>query len=135
MLNAEIKILVIDDMAAMRMRIMNQLKTMGFLKIEQAENGQHGYELIKKEQAAEQPFQLIISDWNMPLMTGIELLEKVRADSTLTGLPFIMVTAEGEKPLIIRAVKSGVTDYLIKPVDKAALEKKLLNLPVLRKVV
>ena len=67
------------------------------------------------------------------MMTGIELLEKIRADSSLIGLPFIMITTEGEKPLIIRAVKSGVTDYLIKPVDKAAREKKLYNLPLLMK--
>lgn len=125
MIPGETRILVIDDMAAMRMRIINQLKGMGFLKIEQAADGQEAYNLIQKKQSEGDPIELVISDWNMPVMTGIDLLEKLRADKNFLTLPFVMVTAEGEKTQVIRALKSGVTDYLIKPVDKEILEQKL----------
>ncbi len=128
MTGPETKILVIDDMVAMRMRVMNQLKAMGFTKIEQAGDGKEAYELIVRRRSEENPFDLVISDWNMPVMTGIELLEKIRSDKDLKAMPFVMVTAEGEKLQVVRALKAGVTDYLIKPVNKEDLEKKLAAL-------
>ena len=129
----ETRILVIDDMAAMRLRVINQLKGMGFSQIEQAGDGQEAYNILQKKMSEGSPIELVISDWNMPVMTGIELLEKLRAEKGFFDLPFVMVTAEGEKPQVIRALKSGVTDYLIKPVDKVILEQKLLGLTNLRK--
>ncbi len=121
----ETQILVVDDMFAMRLRVINQLKSMGFMNIEQAGNGQEAFELLEKKRSENLPVQLIISDWNMPVMTGIDFLQKVRTSDTYAKLPFVMVTAEGEKPQVIKALKSGVTDYLIKPVDKELLHQKL----------
>ncbi len=114
-------------MSAMRMRVSNQLKAMGFVNIEQAENGQEAFEKLEKMQTENKSVQLIISDWNMPIMSGLDFLLKVRASATYAKLPFVMVTAEGEKPQVIKALKSGVSDYLIKPVDKELLQQKLLG--------
>lgn len=129
----EIKILVVDDMATMRLRVINQLKGMGYLHIEQASDGQEAYTLLQQKMDEGNPIELVISDWNMPNMTGIELLEKLRSEKGFSSLPFVMVTAEGEKPQVLRALKSGVTDYLIKPVDKVILQEKLCGLAALRK--
>ena len=128
MFSKESKILVVDDMGAMRMRVINQLKSIGFLNVEQAADGLEAFNLIQKTQGTANPFELILSDWNMPQMSGIELLETLRANPKYTSLAFVMMTAEGEKLQVIRAVKSGVTDYLVKPVDKHILEQKLTAL-------
>lgn len=121
----ETKILIVDDMAVMRMRVINQLKGMGFIHIEQAGDGQEAYDILQKNKSEGTPIELVISDWNMPVMSGIELLEKLRAEKNFNSLPFVMVTAEGEKLQVLRALKSGVTDYLIKPVDRTVLEQKM----------
>ena len=129
----ETKILVVDDMATMRTRVINQLKGMGFSSIEQAGDGQQAYEILQQKMSEGNPIELVISDWNMPVMTGIELLEKLRSEKNFSALPFVIITAEGEKPQVMRALKSGVTDYLIKPVDKVVLEQKLMDLTSIRK--
>ena len=123
----EIQILIVDDMSAMRMRVSNQLKSMGFVNIEQAENGKEAFDKLEKMHNESKPIQLIISDWNMPVMSGLEFLQKVRTTETYAKLPFVMVTAEGEKPQVLKALKSGVSDYLIKPVEKELLRQKLLG--------
>ena len=122
-----IRILVVDDMAAMRMRISNQIKGFGFTHIDQAENGQQAWEKIESSLKEGNPFKLVVSDWNMPELSGVELLEKLRNTYKYKNLPFLMVTAEGEKEQVIRAIKSGVSDYVVKPVSKEDLEKKLEN--------
>lgn len=124
----ETRILVVDDMAAMRLRVTNQLKSMGFNDIEQAGNGKEALAQLEKGKSEGKNFSLIISDWNMPEMTGIDFLVAVRAHETFKSIPFLMVTAEGEKQQVVRALKSGVSDYLIKPVDKILLEKKLISI-------
>lgn len=118
-------ILVVDDMVAMRIRVINQLKSMGFVNIEQAGDGQEAFSILEKKKSENTPIDLIISDWNMPVMEGIDFLNKVRSSVAFAQLPFIMVTAEGEKQQVIKALKSGVSDYLIKPVSQEVLEKKL----------
>lgn len=122
----ECRVLVVDDMAAMRLRVTNQLTTIGFKQIEQAGNGQEAFDLMMKRKEENNPFQLVISDWNMPVLAGIDLLQKVRAVEEFKSLPFLMVTAEGEKEQVIRAIKTGVSDYLIKPVNIDALHQKLI---------
>lgn len=122
------KILVVDDMAAMRLRLMNQLKAMGYTNIDQAENGQEAFEVLEKKRSENNAIELVISDWNMPVLSGIDLLEKVRSNIHYAKLPFIMVTAEGEKQQVVRALKIGVSDYLVKPVDKSVLGQKLASL-------
>jgi two-component system, chemotaxis family, chemotaxis protein CheY len=121
----EMRILVVDDMMAMRARVINQLKSFGVTDIEQAGNGEKAFEVLEQMRQNQKPINLVICDWNMPVMTGIDLLEKIRKDKFYSELLFIMVTAEGEKQQVIKALKSGVSDYIIKPFEQSVLEQKL----------
>lgn len=114
------KILVVDDFATMRKIIKQTLQQIGFKDIQEASDGTEAWEKLNAE-----PFQLIISDWNMPKMPGIELLKKVRSAPQLAKIPFIMVTAEGQKECVIEAAKAGVTNYIVKPFTAETLEEKL----------
>ncbi len=115
-------ILVVDDYATMRRIIKNLLKQLGFTNIEEAEDGTQALEVIKGKN-----FGLIISDWNMEPMTGIELLRKVRASDTTKHMPFIMVTAESKKENIIEAKMAGVNNYIVKPFNAETLKQKLVS--------
>jgi two-component system, chemotaxis family, chemotaxis protein CheY len=116
----KMKILVVDDFTTMRRIVRNLLKQLGFENIEEAEDGQQAFSKLKDEK-----YHFIISDWNMPNMTGIELLQNVRSDPELKGLPFLMVTAESEKERVIEAIKSGVNNYIIKPFTAEILKEKM----------
>ena len=115
-----IKILSVDDFSTMRRIVKNLLKPLGYHNVEEAENGEAALELIR-----EQKFDLIISDWNMPVKTGIELLRDVRADPALKDIPFLMVTAEAEKDNVLEAMEAGVNNYILKPFTAKVLEDKL----------
>ena len=114
------KVLVVDDFSTMRKIVKNNLKGMGFSNIIEAENGQKALEELKKESVG-----LIISDWNMPVMSGIELLKAVRGDAGLKSIPFIMVTAEGQKDNVMEAAKAGVSNYVVKPFTPDTFSEKL----------
>jgi two-component system chemotaxis response regulator CheY len=114
------KVLVVDDSAVMRQIIKKNLKELGFGELSEAENGAAG---LKK--AGEEPVDLIVSDWNMPNMTGLEFLKAVRADASLKGIAFIMVTSESDKEKIMEAVKAGVNQYIVKPFNAIQLEEKI----------
>ena len=114
------KVLVVDDSAVMRQIIKKNLKELGFGELSEAENGAAG---LKK--AGEEPVDLIVSDWNMPNMTGLEFLKAVRADAGLKGIAFIMVTSEADKEKIMEAVKAGVNQYIVKPFNAIQLEEKI----------
>ena len=114
------KVLVVDDSAVMRQIIKKNLKELGFGELSEAENGAAG---LKK--AGEEPVDLIVSDWNMPNMTGLEFLKAVRADASLKGIAFIMVTSESDKEKIMEAVKAGVSQYIVKPFNAIQLEEKI----------
>ena len=114
------KVLVVDDSAVMRQIIKKNLKELGFGELLEAENGAAG---LKK--AGEEPVDLIVSDWNMPNMTGLEFLKAVRADASLKGIAFIMVTSESDKEKIMEAVKAGVNQYNVKPFNAIQLEEKI----------
>ncbi len=114
------KVLVVDDFSTMRKIIKNNLKGMGFNNIVEAENGQKALEALKKEKLG-----LIISDWNMPMMSGIELLKAVRGDAGLKSIPFVMVTAEGQKDNVMEAAKAGVSNYVVKPFTPDTFSEKL----------
>jgi len=118
--DAGMKVLVVDDFSTMRKIIKNNLKGMGFNNIVEAENGQKALEELKKESIG-----LIISDWNMPVMTGIELLKAVRGDAGLKSIPFVMVTAEGQKDNVMEAAKAGVSNYVVKPFTPDTFSEKL----------
>jgi len=116
------KVLVVDDSNVMRQIIKNNLKQLGFKpdNLVDAEDGSVG---LRK--AGENKPDLIVSDWNMPKMTGIEFLKAVRADAGLKAIPFLMVTSETEKEKIMEAVQAGVSQYIVKPFNANQLEEKI----------
>ena len=119
-IDTSIKVLVVDDFATMRRIVKGVLKQLGFTDIIEAEDGSLALEELKKEKVG-----LIVSDWNMPNMTGLDLLKAVRGDDNLRGIPFIMVTAEGQKENVVEAVKSGVSNYIVKPFTPETFSEKL----------
>ncbi len=119
-LDTNMRILVVDDFATMRKIIKNILSQLGFKNIIEADDGTTAWEILQKE-----PVDLIISDWNMPKMSGLELLKKVRSDDKLKDTPFLMVTAEAQKENIIEAAKYKVSQYIVKPFTPETLKEKL----------
>ena len=115
-----IKILVVDDMSTMRRIVKNIMKQLGFANVEEAENGQDALDKLRAES-----FGLVISDWNMPVMTGIDLLRAIRADDKLKAIPVLMVTAEAQKENLIEAIKAGVSNYIVKPFTAEVLQEKM----------
>lgn len=115
-----IKILVVDDFSTMRRIVRNLLKELGFVNIQEAEDGVDALSKLRREN-----FDFVVSDWNMPNMSGIELLREIRADADLKHLPLLMVTAEAKKENIIMAAQAGASGYVVKPFTAATLEGKL----------
>ena len=119
-MDKHIKILVVDDFATMRKVIRNLLKQVGYENIVEAEDGVTALRVLKSQKV-----DLIVSDWNMPNMTGLELLKAVRADEDLKPTPFLMVTAEALQDNVIAAVKAGVSNYIVKPFTAEVLNDKI----------
>jgi two-component system chemotaxis response regulator CheY len=113
-------ILVVDDYNTMRRIVRNLLKQLGFDNVDEAADGG---EAMRKLQ--ETPFNLIISDWNMEPVTGLDLLKQVRAHDKLKHLPFIMVTAESKPENVIAAKQAGVSNYIVKPFNAETLKTKM----------
>jgi len=116
------KVIVVDDSSVMRQIIKNNLKQLGFEQsnLLDAEDGEQALKKINEDDV-----DLVISDWNMPRMTGIEFLKAVRADGALKELPFLMVTSEADKEKIMEAVQAGVNQYIVKPFNATQLEEKI----------
>lgn len=123
MTDKNMRFLVVDDFSTMRRIVRNLLKELGFSNVEEAEDGQIALHKLRSSQ-----FDFIVSDWNMPNMTGIELLKQVRTDPTLKHLPFLMVTAEAKKENIIEAATAGASGYIVKPFTAATLDEKLAKI-------
>ncbi len=119
-INKNMRILVVDDFATMRRIIKNMLKQMGFTNIVDADDGTTAWEILNKDK-----IDFIISDWNMPKMSGIELLRKVRSHEEFADIPFLMVTAEGQQENVIEAVQAGVSNYIVKPFTPEVFEQKI----------
>lgn len=119
-LDLSMPVLVVDDYATMVRIIRNLLKQIGFSDIDDAADGT---EALRK--TANRRYGLVISDWNMEPMTGLELLRAVRADETLRTTPFIMVTAESKTENVIAAKKAGVNNYIVKPFNATTLQAKI----------
>lgn len=115
------KVLVVDDFATMRRIIKNILRQIGFTNIVEADDGTTAWESLNKDDS----IQFIVSDWNMPQMTGIELLRKVRASEEFADIPFLMVTAEAQQENIIEAVQAKVSNYIVKPFTPDTLSQKI----------
>jgi two-component system, chemotaxis family, chemotaxis protein CheY len=122
-MDKQIKILVVDDFATMRKVIRNLLKQVGYENIVEAEDGVIALKILKS-----QKIDLVVSDWNMPNMTGLELLKAVRSDEDLKSTPFLMVTAEALQDNVIAAVKAGVSNYIVKPFTAETLNDKITKI-------
>lgn len=115
-----IKVLIVDDFATMRRIVKNILTQLGYKSIIEADDGTTALNVLKQEKVG-----LIISDWNMPKMTGLDLLKNVRANPEWASIPFIMVTAEAQQDNIILAVKAKVSQYIVKPFTADTLGEKI----------
>lgn len=115
-----LKFLVVDDFSTMRRIVRNLLKELGFTNVEEAEDG-----AVALSKLREGGFEFVVSDWNMPNMDGLTLLQNVRADAELKTLPFLMITAEAKKENIAAAVQAGASSCIAKPFTAATLQEKL----------
>ncbi|WP_354687656.1 chemotaxis response regulator CheY [Cupriavidus necator] len=122
-MDKNIKILVVDDFPTMRRIIRNLLKELGFVNVEEAEDGAAGL-----EKARDGSFQFVISDWNMPNMDGLSMLQAIRADANIGKTPVLMVTAEAKKENIIAAAQAGANGYVVKPFTAATLDEKITKI-------
>jgi len=120
MLDLKIKILVVDDFSTMRRIVKNILKQIGYTEIDEAEDGNGALAKLRQDK-----YDLIVSDWNMPNMTGLDLLKAIRADGALNGIPVLMVTAEAKKENVVEAIKAGVNNYIVKPFTAEVLREKI----------
>ena len=119
-MDKNMKILIVDDFSTMRRIIKNLLRDLGFTNTAEADDGTTALPMLQSGN-----FELLVTDWNMPGMQGIDLLRAVRADPKLAHLPVLMVTAEQKKEQIIEAAKAGVNGYIVKPFTAATLKEKL----------
>lgn len=115
-----LKFLVVDDFSTMRRIVRNLLKELGFVNVDEAEDGAAA---LRKLQDGD--FDFIVSDWNMPNMDGLTMLQNVRASEALKNIPVLMVTAEAKKENIVAAAQAGASGYIVKPFTAAVLEEKL----------
>jgi len=120
MLDLNMKILIVDDQQTMRVIVKNVLKDLGFNNFKEAENGQQAYNLLQKG-----GFDFVISDWNMPVMDGLTLVQQIRRNASFNGIPVLMLSAEKENDKILAAVKAGVNNYILKPFTPESLEEKI----------
>lgn len=120
MLDQNMKILVVDDFSTMRRIIKNILREIGYNNVDEADDGSTALEKLKGG-----GFDFVVTDWNMPIMPGIELLKAIRQDEKLKNTPVLMVTAEAAKENVVTAVQAGVNNYIVKPFTAAALKERI----------
>jgi len=123
LVDKSLKILVVDDFPTMRRIVRNLLKELGFENVEEAEDGAMALDKLRADN-----FQFVVSDWNMPNMDGLTMLQHIRRDAALKSTPVLMVTAEAKKENIIAAAQSGANGYVVKPFTAATLEEKLTKI-------
>lgn len=119
-LDPDMKILIVDDFSTMRRIIKNTLRQIGFSNVVEADDGKRAVTILDTDK-----IDLIISDWNMAEMTGIELLRHVRGSDIYKDTPFLMVTAEAQQQNIIEAVQAGVSNYVVKPFTADVIQEKI----------
>jgi len=120
MSDPKMKILVVDDFSTMRRIVRNLLKELGFTNVDEAEDGAIALQKLQSE-----GFEFVITDWNMPNLDGLQLLQSIRSSSNLSHLPVLMITAEAKKENIIAAAQAGASGYIVKPFTAATLSEKL----------
>ena len=121
----ELKFLVVDDMATMRKVVSQQLKLLGVTQITEASDGSIAKDVLEKALAEKKPIQFVVSDWNMPNMSGLDLLKYCRASAAYKNVAFLLVTAEAEVSQVSEAIGSGVDNYVIKPFTPASFGEKM----------
>lgn len=114
------RVLIVDDFSTMRRIVRNILRQIGLNNVVEADDGTTAWDVLNREKV-----DFIVSDWNMPKMTGIELLRKVRGSEEFAELPFLMVTAEAQQENIIEAVQAKVSNYIVKPFTADTLQQKI----------
>lgn len=119
-INRDMKILVVDDFSTMRRIVKNLLKELGFSHFDEADDGSTAWPMVQTGK-----YDFIVSDWNMPQMTGLQLLKNVRADEKLKETPFLLITAEAKRSQILEAAQAGVDGYIVKPFTAATLNAKI----------
>ncbi len=127
------KFLIVDDLQSMRWIIIKRLKEIGFTTFEEANDGDVALQKLKKAADRNEPYEFVISDWNMPNMKGVDLLRAVRSDEALRNVPFMMVTAEAEQAQMNEAMDSGADAYAFKPFTPEQLKETLLGVLEKRK--
>jgi len=128
MFNPESRFLVVDDFSTMRKIVKKTLIDLGFKNVQEAEDGQVAWAHLEKAKAENKPFHFVVSDWNMPNMQGLDLLKLCRADAIYAKTPFVMVTAEGEQKQIIEAIKTGCSEYIVKPFAPNVIKEKITKI-------
>ncbi|MDO9191964.1 MAG: chemotaxis response regulator CheY [Undibacterium sp.] len=123
-MSSHLHFLIVDDFSTMRRIVASLLKELGYTKISEAEDGEKALALLKAGGSGNS-IDFVVSDWNMPIMDGLTLLQKIRASADLSHLPFLMVTAEAKKENIIAAAQAGADGYIVKPFNSATLQEKL----------
>ena len=122
---SDTRIIVIDDMITMRKAIRKSLLELGYTSVTEAPDGHAAWDGIHGALSTHKPFQLIICDWNMPEMNGLDLLERVRTTPETRAIPFILLTGEADKDKVMKAVKAGVSSYMVKPFTTETLDEKM----------
>lgn len=125
MFPAETKFLIVDDMPSLREVLKALLKKNGFNQITEANDGQEAYQMMVAAKAAGKQYDVIICDWNMPNMNGMEFMKVIKAVDTWKSIPFILLTTESEKAKVMEAIVAGATNYMVKPVQEATVMEKL----------
>jgi two-component system chemotaxis response regulator CheY len=117
------RFLVVDDFSTMRRIVRNLLKELGYTNVDEAEDGAMALNKLRSEQ-----YDFVVSDWNMPVMDGLTMLQEIRKDPALSKLPVLMVTAEAKKENIVAAAQAGANGYVVKPFTAATLDEKLAKI-------
>ncbi|MFM0519139.1 MULTISPECIES: chemotaxis response regulator CheY [Caballeronia] len=122
-MDRNMKILVVDDFSTMRRIVRNLLKESGYVNIDEAEDGAAALARLRTGR-----YDFVISDWNMPVLDGLSMLQEIRADASLSRLPVLMVTAEAKRENVIAAAQAGANGYVVKPFTAATLEEKMTSI-------
>lgn len=125
MFPATTRILLVDDLSSIREVVKAYLHRLGFKHVDESDNGNRAYQSFLEAKVGT-PYGLVVTDWNMPEMTGLDLIKKIRGTSGIEGkTPILMMTTESEKEKVFEAIKAGVNNYIVKPVQEDILKEKL----------
>jgi len=124
----QLKVLIADDHFLIRQFVRNTLQESKIQDVQTAADGNEAIDLVQKAKLANQPFDIVFLDWNMPTISGLEVLSYFRAKPEYASTAFVMLTAESEQQNIMKAIKAGATSYIVKPVSPADLGKKLFEI-------